>query len=165
MSSCATHGTPRSRQVTTRRTRVRRRSGPTSWRIEASPYSRRETLGYTGYPRWPRRALDASLFYAVPIIQSRAFIPALQAFNDPNFSCCPTQDTKVTLPPGADEAEGCYFYLAGVNDFESDPDYGAALSGRDASIATVLLAHQPIQARERNVFALGVFSSFFVYLQ
>ncbi|CAM9658090.1 unnamed protein product [Ascophyllum nodosum] len=62
-------------------------------------------------------------------------------------------DTKVTLPPGADEAEGCYFYLAGVNDFESDPDYGAALSGRDASIATVLLAHQPIQARERNVFA------------
>lgn len=58
------------------------------------------------------------------------------------------QDTRVTLPPETDEAEGCYFYLAGVNDFESDPDYEAALSGRNASIATVLLAHQPTQARQ-----------------
>lgn len=56
------------------------------------------------------------------------------------------QDARVTLPPGSDAIDsGCYFYLAGVNDFESDPDYAEALDGRDESIATVLLAHQPKQ--------------------
>lgn len=52
------------------------------------------------------------------------------------------------LPPGvSSEAgnNGCYFYLAGVDDFESSPDYRAALEGRDTSIATVLLAHEPKQ--------------------
>lgn len=62
----------------------------------------------------------------------------------------PFQNTRVTLPPGAEAAadnQGCYFYLAGVDDFEADPDYGATLDGREDSIATVLLAHEPIQVR------------------
>ena len=62
-----------------------------------------------------------------------------------------SQDTRVTLPPGAEEAadnEGCFFYLAGVNDYESDPQYEAALNGRDESVATVLLAHEPVQVRK-----------------
>ncbi|CAM9895721.1 unnamed protein product, partial [Ectocarpus fasciculatus] len=54
-------------------------------------------------------------------------------------------DTRVTLPPGD---EDCFFYLAGVNDYESDPQYGPALDGRDDSVATVLLAHEPIQVAE-----------------
>lgn len=61
-----------------------------------------------------------------------------------------SQDTRVTLPPGAEavaDNEGCFFYLAGVNDYESDPQYDAALNGRDESVATVLLAHEPIQVR------------------
>lgn len=60
------------------------------------------------------------------------------------------QDTRVTLPPGAEDAtdnQGCFFYLAGVNDYESDPQYGPALNGRDESVATVLLAHEPVQVR------------------
>lgn len=69
------------------------------------------------------------------------------------LSCCcylNWQDTRVTLPPGAEAAadnDGCFFYLAGVDDYESDPDYEAALGGRDESVATVLLAHEPIQVR------------------
>ena len=56
------------------------------------------------------------------------------------------QDARVTLPPGAEEAnDGCFFYLAGVSDYESSPDYDAALDGRDDGVATVLLAHQPTQ--------------------
>eukprot|EP00903_Cladosiphon_okamuranus_P012915 g12058.t1 len=65
-------------------------------------------------------------------------------------------DTRVTLPPGAEVAadnEGCFFYLAGVNDYESDPQYEAALNGRDESVATVLLAHEPIQVKDASKFA------------
>lgn len=61
---------------------------------------------------------------------------------------CALQDTRTTLPPGASSAsdsDGCYFYLAGVDDFEADPDYEAALDGRNESKATVLLAHEPKQ--------------------
>lgn len=58
------------------------------------------------------------------------------------------QDTRVTLPPGAEAAnDDCFFYLAGVSDYESSPDYSAALDGRDDGVATVLLAHQPTQVR------------------
>ncbi|CAM9454705.1 unnamed protein product [Discosporangium mesarthrocarpum] len=48
-----------------------------------------------------------------------------------------------TLPLG--EAGVCSFTLAGVDDFDTDPDYEAALSGRDEEKATVLMAHQPRQ--------------------
>ena len=66
------------------------------------------------------------------------------------FGLLTFQDTRVTLPLDAEAAEGnsgCFFYLAGVNDYESDPQYETALSGRDESVATVLLAHEPIQVR------------------
>lgn len=63
------------------------------------------------------------------------------------------QDTRVTLPPDArEDNEGCFFYLAGVNDYESDPQYGPALDGRDDSVATVLLAHEPIQVAKLFLF-------------
>ncbi|CAM9255938.1 unnamed protein product [Ectocarpus sp. 12 AP-2014] len=67
-------------------------------------------------------------------------------------------DTRITLPPGAETAstsnnEGCFFYLAGVNDYESDPQYGPALDGRDDSVATVLLAHEPIQVKEASKYS------------
>lgn len=55
----------------------------------------------------------------------------------------------MVLPLGSVEGDpdGCYFYLAGVDDFEASPDYESALEGRIESIATVLLAHEPIQVR------------------
>eukprot|EP00752_Nemacystus_decipiens_P009654 g8625.t1 len=65
-------------------------------------------------------------------------------------------DTRVTLPPGAESAadnQGCFFYLAGVNDYESDPQYDAALNGRDESVATVLLAHEPIQVIKASKYS------------
>jgi predicted MPP superfamily phosphohydrolase len=48
---------------------------------------------------------------------------------------------------------GAAFDLAGVNDISGDtidegPDFDRALSGRDSSRPTVLLAHQPIQVEE-----------------
>lgn len=67
-------------------------------------------------------------------------------------------DTRVTLPLGVSEADpdACYFYLAGVDDFESAPDYDAALGGRDESIATVLLAHEPIQVMKASEWLVGL---------
>jgi predicted MPP superfamily phosphohydrolase len=55
------------------------------------------------------------------------------------------RNERVELPGGLD--------LAGVNDvtggsFGDGPDYDAALGGRDPSRPVVLLAHQPIQARD-----------------
>lgn len=53
----------------------------------------------------------------------------------------------MTLPPNvAENGSDCFFFLAGVNDFESDPDYEAALDGLDDA-PVVLLAHQPTQVR------------------
>ncbi|MFC6089064.1 metallophosphoesterase [Saccharothrix lopnurensis] len=51
------------------------------------------------------------------------------------------------------ERAGAAFDLAGVNDvngesFDDAPDYARALDGRDTSRPVVLLAHQPVQARE-----------------
>lgn len=60
------------------------------------------------------------------------------------FCCQNVQDTRTTLPLGTSEgdADGCYFFLARVDDLEQSPDYDAALNSRDPSIATVLLAQQ-----------------------
>ncbi|WP_372452276.1 metallophosphoesterase [Saccharothrix obliqua] len=51
------------------------------------------------------------------------------------------------------ERAGAGFDLAGVNDvngraFDDGPDFARALAGRDARDPVVLLAHQPVQARE-----------------
>ncbi|MEV0680581.1 metallophosphoesterase [Actinosynnema sp. NPDC050436] len=51
------------------------------------------------------------------------------------------------------ERAGAGFDLAGVNDvtgrsFDDGPDFARALGGRDRSNPVVLLAHQPVQARE-----------------
>jgi predicted MPP superfamily phosphohydrolase len=48
---------------------------------------------------------------------------------------------------------GAAFDLAGVNDiigepFDGGPDFDRALSGRDSSRPTILLAHQPVQVEE-----------------
>lgn len=54
----------------------------------------------------------------------------------------------MTLPLSATtESNGgsCFFYLAGVDDYESDPRYASALDGREENVATVLLAHEPVQ--------------------
>ncbi|CAM9681921.1 unnamed protein product [Scytosiphon promiscuus] len=57
-------------------------------------------------------------------------------------------DTRVTLPLGTAESDSCFFYLAGVDDYESNPRYASALDGREENVATVLLAHEPVQVRE-----------------
>ncbi|CAM9422637.1 unnamed protein product, partial [Laminaria digitata] len=67
------------------------------------------------------------------------------------------EDARVTLPLGGEAADdGCFFYLAGVSDYESSPDYDAALDGRDAGVATVLLAHQPTQVNEAVDYSVGL---------
>eukprot|EP00904_Undaria_pinnatifida_P002839 jgi/Undpi1/12556/HiC_scaffold_6.g02225.m1 len=66
-------------------------------------------------------------------------------------------DNRTTLPPGGEAAgDGCFFYLAGANDYESSPDYDAALDGREDGIATVLLAHQPTQVTEASKYTVGL---------
>jgi predicted MPP superfamily phosphohydrolase len=57
----------------------------------------------------------------------------------------PLRNERVELPGGLD--------LAGVNDVNGDmygdgPDFDAALDGRDPARPVVLLAHQPVQARD-----------------
>lgn len=85
------------------------------------------------------------LLHARPWACSQPYLALVFSYMYLNF-----QDTRVTLPPGAEAAadnQGCFFYLAGVNDYESDPQYEAALNGREESVATVLLAHEPVQVR------------------
>ncbi|WP_322746619.1 metallophosphoesterase [Saccharothrix syringae] len=60
----------------------------------------------------------------------------------------PLRNERLTIERG-----GAAFDLAGVNDvngksFDDAPDFARALDGRDTSRPVVLMAHQPVQARE-----------------
>lgn len=83
------------------------------------------------------------------ILVRAAILESLLAVTHAHLPLQFLQDTRVTLPLGTTESEagGCFFYLAGVDDYESDPRYGSALDGREENVATVLLAHEPVQVR------------------
>ncbi|WP_312865983.1 metallophosphoesterase [Saccharothrix violaceirubra] len=68
----------------------------------------------------------------------------------------PLRNERVTV-----ERAGARFELAGVNDLNGrqsgdGPDFGRALDGRDATVPVVLLAHQPVQAREAAKYGVDL---------